>query len=88
MSNCRWCNAEVKWIVTERNRKNVPLNSEPVMELDDEIAYFNEQGRSWRGKNVPPGEVVYLSHFKTCVRPDAPVAPESTNAAPGTDLPF
>jgi hypothetical protein len=66
VSRCRSCQAEIRWVRTEHDRR-MPLDREPYAG-DDPRGLFVLRGDT--AIAVPPGafqdEPLYRSHFATC----------------------
>ena len=70
-SNCRSCGAQVRWCITDVNRKRMPVDPEPVADGNVWIMRMEQGtpiiGVALQGSGVPASEALrYVSHFVTC----------------------
>lgn len=75
-SRCRSCGAPVRWVITEANGKQMPLDPEGVPDgnvwVDHWKAGMPVVKMAMMGDAVPANVLTrYVSHFTTCPNADA-----------------
>lgn len=68
MAQCRSCGAEIRWAVTVKNGKHIPIDSAPVADGNLLIEFRNGgyEARPATAEDVKLGRAVYRSHFVSC----------------------
>ncbi len=75
-SRCRSCDEPIRWTITEKHGRRMPVDAEPVLtargfRLLDGPEYGDGETLVSRFVTRPePGERLYLSHFSTCPNAD------------------
>lgn len=75
MSTCRSCGASIRWAITERSGKRIPVDPDPVD--DGNLVLRDAGGGDVIASVVAPGELLlddpgvrFVSHFATCPHAD------------------
>lgn len=72
MATCRSCGAEIRWALTVKNGKHIPIDAQPVPDGNIVIEYRNggDEARPATDADRKLKRPLYKSHFATCT--DAP----------------